>query len=170
MKTLLTSAPGAEPVIVTAVFAAPREKVFRAWTDVTALRQWFVPASLTLLSLNAEPRPGAPWHMRYALPDGATEELRGEYRIVDAPRALSFTWQHQFLRADGTEETTAPSLVQIEFTTQGNSTALTLRHEQIATAGGRRGVRQGWAEGLQALERLLQLEAPGAAGSPDQFS
>ncbi len=38
----LKSAPGAEPVIVEGLIAAPVSRVYRAWTDPEDIENWFV--------------------------------------------------------------------------------------------------------------------------------
>lgn len=151
----IQSAPGETPVIAQGYFGVPPDRVFQAWTDPDALRQWFALASPNLLSLSTDPQPGGDWHMRYALDGGGSEEIRGHYTRVEPPGQLSFTWQHEIKAADGQLSTTDESLVEIILVPDGPGTRLQLIHSQIVTEGGRRGVGDGWSAGLTRLQAYL---------------
>jgi uncharacterized protein YndB with AHSA1/START domain len=45
-------------VVVTRVFDAPRERVFKAWTDAKQVAQWFPPKDFTAPVCELDPRPG----------------------------------------------------------------------------------------------------------------
>lgn len=151
----IQSAPGETPVIAEGYFGVPPARVFQAWTDPAALQQWFALDDPPLSSLVTDPRPGGLWHMRYALADGGAEEIAGHYIVVAPPKQLSFSWQHTLTAADGQIRRTDESLVEITLTADGAGTRLRLVHSQIVTAGGRRGVGEGWSFGLNRLGAYL---------------
>jgi uncharacterized protein YndB with AHSA1/START domain len=51
---------------------APRERVFKAWTDPVHLRRWLAPAPWTVSVVQADPRPGAASTLVMASPKGRT--------------------------------------------------------------------------------------------------
>ncbi|MBN8242968.1 SRPBCC family protein [Nitratireductor aquimarinus] len=45
-------------LVLARIIAAPREKIFRAWTDPEILKQWFVPKPWTIARAELDVRPG----------------------------------------------------------------------------------------------------------------
>jgi uncharacterized protein YndB with AHSA1/START domain len=89
----------AEPgITITRVFDAPRERVWREWTELERFADWFdggeaeVPVSTVLMDV----REGAPGGRRCS-PDPGRREIRwkGEYREVVASKRLVFTLSDQ---------------------------------------------------------------------------
>jgi uncharacterized protein YndB with AHSA1/START domain len=85
----------AEPVIeMTRVFDAPRERIWREWTEPEAFADWFGgPTSdnpLDLVSMDV--RPGGAWRLTmYAEPGRRRIDWHGEYLEVDEPERLVFS-------------------------------------------------------------------------------
>ncbi|GAA0363712.1 SRPBCC domain-containing protein [Microbispora corallina] len=78
---------------ITVVLDAPRETVFRAWTDPESFTQWFGPRGFTtpLPTTSLDVRPGGAWSAVLVSPDGAKAPLGGVYHEVAAPERLVFT-------------------------------------------------------------------------------
>ena len=78
---------------ITRVFAAPREAVWREWTDPEAFADWFggPEIEVPLESVAMDVRPGGAW--RLTMLSGPEDEIHweGEYREVDPPERLVFT-------------------------------------------------------------------------------
>jgi uncharacterized protein YndB with AHSA1/START domain len=51
-----TTATDGRDLILTRIIDVPREKVFRAWTEPSLLKQWFAPAPFTTPTLGREVR------------------------------------------------------------------------------------------------------------------
>jgi uncharacterized protein YndB with AHSA1/START domain len=51
-------APAGHELVLTRVIDAPREKLFRCWTDPELLKQWFVPKPWTIARAEVDVRPG----------------------------------------------------------------------------------------------------------------
>ena len=60
--TQITAEPGVPQLIVTSEFAAPRDLLFRAYTDPGLLAQWAGPRELTFTIDDFDPRHGGTWH------------------------------------------------------------------------------------------------------------
>jgi uncharacterized protein YndB with AHSA1/START domain len=63
------------------VVAAPRELVFRAWTEPEHLRSWWGPEGFTNTFEQCEPRPGGAWRFVMHGPDGTN--YKNESRFVE---------------------------------------------------------------------------------------
>jgi uncharacterized protein YndB with AHSA1/START domain len=85
----------AEPQIsITRVFAAPRERVWREWTEPERFADWFGggEAEVPLASVSMDVRKGGAWRATMLVGPGRREiRWKGEYREVVAPERLVFT-------------------------------------------------------------------------------
>jgi len=57
-KTTPAAAASDRELIITRIIDAPRERVFKAWTDPELLKQWFAPLPYTTLVAELDVRPG----------------------------------------------------------------------------------------------------------------
>ena len=76
------------------VFEAPRERLWREWTEPEAFADWFggAAAEVPVSSVTMDVREGGAWRATmFAGPDRLEIHWAGEYREVDEPRRLSFT-------------------------------------------------------------------------------
>ncbi|WP_213815528.1 SRPBCC domain-containing protein [Glaciihabitans sp. dw_435] len=78
-------------------FAAPRERVFRAWTTPEDFSIWFGTdgVDVPLETLSMDVRTGGIWKATMHIPDGPTINWTGEYIAVDPPSFVSFTMTDQ---------------------------------------------------------------------------
>lgn len=79
-------------VVSTRLFDAPREVVFRAFTDPDILARWWGPAGCANTFNTFEPRPGGWWRFAMRGPDGA--EYAMENRFVEVVPAKRMVLQH----------------------------------------------------------------------------
>ena len=90
-----TAKPGLEYRLeVRRRFAAPREAVFRAWTERDQLEQWMCRDEAThdVRYTELEVRVGGRYTMRITAPGGVLYILGGVFREVTPPKKLAFTW------------------------------------------------------------------------------
>ena len=83
---------------LTRVFDAPRELVFKAWTDANQFKQWFGAAACdgaSLQSVKVDARVGGKYRLQVRRPDGEFFTTVGIYREVKPPERLVFTWQFE---------------------------------------------------------------------------
>lgn len=80
-------------ITVTRTFAAPRERVFAAWTDPADFAVWFGSSQVTVPrdSVVLDVRPGGSWQAVMELPDGNTINWEGRYTEVTPPERLGLT-------------------------------------------------------------------------------
>jgi uncharacterized protein YndB with AHSA1/START domain len=134
---------------ITREFAAPRELVFRAWTDPQHLTRWYGPHGFTtpLDSISADVRPGGMWRATMVV-DATGQEFPtgGFYLEIRAPERLVFTW-----REPGGD---AESVITVELADLGDGrTAMTFHQAGFTTEEARENVYDGWSS---AFDRLTE--------------
>src|SRR5438094_10653531 len=90
---MTTKLPGKLSLEITRVIKAPRDRVYKAWTDPAQLKEWFGPENVQTRSLIAEARVGG--RFRWELPNSEGEEttVHGEYRELKLNRQSVVSWQ-----------------------------------------------------------------------------
>jgi uncharacterized protein YndB with AHSA1/START domain len=130
-------------------FPVARERVFRAWTDPAALRQWSCPIGFTISTAEVDLRVGGRYRMAMHPPEsGEPSVAYGTYREINPPERLVYTWQWE-----GGEM--GETLVTVEFRDLGGETEVVLVHEMFPAADVRDLHNQGWAACLEHLAQAL---------------
>jgi uncharacterized protein YndB with AHSA1/START domain len=80
--------------ILTREIDAPRELVWRAWTECEHLMHWWGPAGFTMRQCTIEVRPGGLFHYRMTGPDG--QEMWGRWVIREATRPERLVFVNSF--------------------------------------------------------------------------
>lgn len=143
-------APDERVLVVTRLLDAPRRLVFKVWTDPLHLARWWGPEGFTLLTCEADVRPGGTWLRRMRAPSGSLHVKRGVYREIVPPERLVFTYADE--EADGLGHET---VVTISLAEEGHRTRLTLRQELFLTVEARDSHLGGWSTALQRLADYL---------------
>jgi uncharacterized protein YndB with AHSA1/START domain len=107
-------------------FAAPREQVFRAWTEADAIERWFKPMGLPSRVKLLDLRVGGGYRIETIDADGITHSISGVYREIARPQRLVFTWL-----SDETDR--EETLVTLEFVERDGATEIVLWHERFAS-------------------------------------
>jgi uncharacterized protein YndB with AHSA1/START domain len=92
------SDPETQGITITRVFDAPRELVFKAWTEPERFARWFGPsdAEVPPSTVSMDVRPGGAWRATMFAGPGRHEiRWKGVYREVVAPGRLVFTISDQ---------------------------------------------------------------------------
>ncbi len=139
-------------VRLTRTIDAPRETVWKAWTDPSEFAAWYGPDGATVDVIEHDLRPGGRrvLAMHVETPGGPmTMTFTGEFREVDAPHRLVYTEAH----ADESGTATGPdTVVEVVFLETGGATTLELVHHGIPA--GSPG-ESGWVMALGHLETRL---------------
>lgn len=80
---------------ITRLMHAPRELVWRCWTDPEQYAVWFGGHDGRMEDLQMDVRPGGQWSATMVLPDGATIGWKGHYLEVDEPTRLVVAFTDQ---------------------------------------------------------------------------
>src|SRR5215813_3735729 len=78
-------------LILTRMIDAPRDKVFRAWTEPELLKQWFAPLPWTTSKVETDVRVGGASLIVMRSPEGNEFPSRGVYLEVVKHERLVFT-------------------------------------------------------------------------------
>jgi uncharacterized protein YndB with AHSA1/START domain len=85
-----------DEIVQEVIVMAPAERIFRALTRPHELLQWWAAEDrFQLLEAECDLQPGGKWRMRVAgrcASDPSVSTVYGEYREVDPPRLLTYTW------------------------------------------------------------------------------
>jgi uncharacterized protein YndB with AHSA1/START domain len=131
-------------------FAAPRERVFRAFTAPTQLTKWWGPKGFTVPACTMDVRAGGAWHTVMRSPEGKDHIISGVYREIVPPERLVFTWAWE---QDGARS--HETVVTIELLETPGGTRLELTHELFESEDSRDRHRQGWSGCFDCLEQAL---------------
>jgi uncharacterized protein YndB with AHSA1/START domain len=145
-------------LIITRVFNAPREKVFKAWTDPELLKQWFAPLPYTTPIAELDVRPGGANLIVMRDPQGNDFPNRGVYLEVVENKRLVFT--NAYTRA--WEPSDKPFMtVIVTFEDERGKTKYTalVRHWTVADREmhEKMGFHQGWGQCADQLEALVNV-------------
>lgn len=108
-----------QELIITRRFQAPRELVYKAWTDPKHLPQWWGPQGFTITVQEVDIRPGGQWRFVMHGPDGTDYVNIISFIEIHPPERLVYS------HGDGTEEESFRTTVTFE--EEDQATKLTMR-------------------------------------------
>jgi uncharacterized protein YndB with AHSA1/START domain len=131
-------------------FAAPAGRVFDAWTSEEVLRRWLhgMPGWETPIA-EVDLRVGG--RIRIVMRDPFDETgagATGEYRVVDPPHRLVFTWVWD-------DQPDRPQLIELVFSERDGATTVLMTNSSIPTDERLESQHRGWDVCYDNLERLL---------------
>lgn len=85
--------PSDRELVMTRVFNAPRELVFKAHVDPTLIPQWWGRRDYTTIVDKLDVRPGGAWRFVQRRADGSEEGFRGEFREIVPPERFTWTFE-----------------------------------------------------------------------------
>jgi uncharacterized protein YndB with AHSA1/START domain len=131
-------------------FDAPVERVFEAWTSEEVLRRWLHGRpDLETPIAEVDLRVGGRIRIVMRNPAGVNEgAATGEYRVVEPPHRLVFTWVWDDLPD-------RPQLIELEFSEQGGRTTVRMTNSAIPSDERWQSQRDGWNVCYDNLERVL---------------
>jgi uncharacterized protein YndB with AHSA1/START domain len=141
----------ADAIIEEITIDAPAERVFDAFTSPSERQTWWsVSGRFQATAADSDLRPGGKWSMRGMRADGQPFIVKGEYRIVQRPSLLEFTWLPDW-QDDATE-----SVVRLELEETHGVTHVRLIHSGLTTATSRSSHR-GWPQILGLLKNHVEV-------------
>ena len=129
-------------------FKAARQRVFQAWTEPEQMRHWAAPSDDFEVTAESDLRVGGKYRIQMKHKSGNTHVAHGEFREVQPPERLVYTWSWE----DGSVTDT---LVTVEFRDLGASTEIVLTHERFVSTDWRDKHTEGWTGCLMRLEKLV---------------
>jgi uncharacterized protein YndB with AHSA1/START domain len=146
---------GERTLTLTRVLDAPRELVWRAWTDPRHLAQWFGPRGFTSSVPELDVRAGGALRIVMHGPDGNDYPMKGVFRAVVPPTRLVFS--NIAIDNDGNHLLEGETTVVLE--EQGGKTRLTLttHAKGLVPAAPQMlaGMEAGWSQSLDKMAELV---------------
>lgn len=153
-------------LVITRIFDAPRELVWKAWTEPELVKRWWGPEFFTAPFVRIDLRVGGSYLSAMRSPDGRDYWSTGIYREIIPPERIvctdSFSDEqgnvvpasHYGMDGDWQMEL----LVTVTFEEQRGRTKFTLRHEGFPSGEQRDLAKDGWSTSLDKLEKVLEAE------------
>jgi len=174
MANELSKTEDAAELVLSRTIDAPRDVLFKVWTQAEHFAQWFGPRDVDLPFCKIDPRPGGTLHFCHRLRDGTEVWVKGAYREVVAPERLVFS--SGFVDADGRAAPhpmfpdlplDATVLTTVTFADLGGKTKLTIRQALLPPEAAandivrreREAARAGWGETLDRLGDYVSTKA-----------
>ena len=136
------------------ILPAPRAAVYRALSDPGELAKWWGPRGFTAPSVEFDPQVGGSYRIAMQPPDGDLFYLSGEFREVDPPARLAYTF-----RWDPPDPDDRPTVVTLSLQDRGEGTEVLVTQGGFATEERRALHEEGWTDSFGRLEQVLG-EAP----------
>lgn len=154
---------GGSELVITRILEAPREHVWKAWTDPETFMRWWGPKGFTAPVCTIDLRPGGKYLNCMRSPDGKDYWSTGVYREVMEPERIvatdSFADEHGDVvpatHYGMSSDLPLEMLLIVTFEEQEGKTKLTLKHIGLPPGEDQDGARSGWNESLDKLADLL---------------
>ncbi len=151
MSTTITT----DSIVEEIAIEAPAERIFRALTRPSEILNWWrAEGRFQITHFESDLRVGGKWMIRVAgAATGTSSVVKGEYRVIEYPRRLSYTWQ-RFGEGENERET----LVIWELDESDGTTAIRVSHTGLVTDDLRRR-NSGWPLILKLVRNYLDTAA-----------
>ncbi|MBV8517353.1 MAG: SRPBCC domain-containing protein [Acidobacteria bacterium] len=147
-----------QPFVISRTFDAPRELVYRTWTDSEHLAKWWGPKGATIVQLDNDLQRGGVMHYGMRMPDGLEIWGKWVYREITPPRRLVFVSSFSDPERGVTRHPLAgewplETLTTLDFEEDGGKTTVTVtwvpiratETERKAFDGNRASMTNGWS-------------------------
>jgi uncharacterized protein YndB with AHSA1/START domain len=157
------------PFVISRVFDAPRDKVWKAWTEVERLKQWWGPKGFVVTHCKVDLRPGGIMHYCLRTPDG--NEMWGKFAYREIVKPERLVWINSFSDKEGgtTVHPMSPDwpremLTKVTFEEQGGKTKVTVQWTPVDASteverktfeDGRGSMQQGWTGTFEQFEQYF---------------
>jgi len=138
-------------LVITRILDAPRELVFKAWTEPDRVIRWWGPRGFTTAHYELDFRPDGAYRVCMRSPEGTEHWQRGVCREVVEPERLVFTFAWEDSEGTPGHET----VVTVTLAEFGAKTKLTLHQAVFETVTARDLHQGGWASALECLAEYL---------------
>jgi uncharacterized protein YndB with AHSA1/START domain len=156
--TSFTARSGGRKIVVTRVFDAPREQVFKAYTDPGLIIRWWGPRRYTTTIDKMELRSGGAWRfVQYGF-DGKEYAFKGVYRLIKPPQRIVRTFEFESTPGHISVET-----VTLRERTGKTTVTSTSVFQTVEDRNGmlRSGAEEGVRESMDRLAKLLEGKVNG---------
>ena len=141
-------------LVITRLLDAPRELVFKVWTEPEHVAQWWGPDGFINTIHEMDVKPGGIWRLTMHGPDGVDYPNKITFHKVVRPKLLVYS--------HGNENDPEQFEVSVNFVKKGQKTELTMRgvfstKEELDLVVEKYGAREGQTQTINRLEAYLRV-------------
>lgn len=145
----MTAGGEGKKVVIRRRIGATREELFDAWTDPDGMRDWMCPGDVVSAEVQMEARVGGKLLIIMRSPTESYEH-RGEFKVVERPSKLAFSWV-------GKDTDWRTTLVTVEFfEVNENESELVLTHENLPRREVSDRYQDGWGQVVSHLGQHIR--------------
>jgi uncharacterized protein YndB with AHSA1/START domain len=156
LESFLANGFAADELLLTRLIKAPRELVYKAWTDKNLLLQWWGPEGFSCPVCEVAVKPGGTIYIDMKGPDGTLYPMDGVYHELIHPEKIVF----MSAALDNNKERLFEVMTTVVLEEEEGNTKLTLHAKvsAIKPGGGQhvKGMTAGWSQSLKRLVNLFQ--------------
>lgn len=153
----------ATELVITRVFDAPREQVWKAWTDPEHFKKWWGPEHFTAPVSEIDLRVGGTYFNGMRSPDGETYYTTGVYREIVPLERIVYTDSFADKNGNvvpgsyyGADDFPMELVVTVTFEEHDGKTKMTLRHVGLPAGEHGEQAEHGWNESFDKLAASLK--------------
>lgn len=130
------------------IINAPAGLLFECWLSAEHLLNWWGPDDVQCVNAELDPVPGGKYRILNRVGAERFVQISGEFKIIEPPRKLQFTWNVDGMAEEVVTVLFAPAGVK----TASMKTEITVIHQRIVDAAVCESHRRGWQGCLANLE------------------
>ncbi len=148
---------GEHALTISRTFSAPRDLVWKAFTDSSLLKRWHCPPNFEVFDAEVDPTVGGTWRIGMRSPEGKEFSMLGAFTKVEAPSELGYTIAIK--SADEGESALPPTTVTVKLDEEDGKTSMEFVHSGFASEEDMSGPKQGWGGAFDNLGNCLEQES-----------
>lgn len=174
MATTAVEATKGYELKITRTFDAPRELVWKAWTEPEMAKQWMGPRGFKTTEFVMPNTVGGRWHKKMEGRRPGSEEMTylghgGVVKEMRPPELLVYTFAWDKRESVGLSESPyKENTVTVKFEERGSKTLMTFTQGPFATQGECDGHTGGWNSSFDRFAEFVLAEQPGRVAAPDE--
>lgn len=155
--TRITAQPGIPQIVIEREFDAPRDLIYRAWTDPELLTQWLGPRNLTMEIDHFDVRDGGTWRYVHRDEQGNAYGFHGVFHGDPSPDGVVQTFE--FEGAPGHVSLDTLTLEERDGKTLARTSSV-FQTVEARDAMVESGMEHGIEDGFERLDELIATLAP----------
>jgi uncharacterized protein YndB with AHSA1/START domain len=150
---------------ITRVFDAPRELVWKAWTNPEMAREWMGPRGFTTTEFRTSDEPGGQWHLTMVGERPGSDQLvtlgqGGTVLEVRPPELLKYTFGWDSRASVGLGDGPKENVITVTFEERGGKTVMHFHQAPFATESERDGHNGGWNSAFDCFAEFMLRAQP----------
>jgi len=157
-----------ETLILSRTFNAPRDKVWKAWTDAKEFKKWWGPEGFKAPTIDIDLKVGGKylWCMRGSQAPGKPEEnfwTTGSFKEIVPMKKLVYTDSFADEKGNpvqpayyGMSDMADRQEVTVELEEEGEKTRMTLTHKGLLTDKMKDDCAMGWNSSFNKMDKIIK--------------